>query len=34
MAKKSYSVCIELDFEQYRNSIKRRAQEGLKRVSD
>jgi len=34
LAKKSYSVCLELDFEQYRNSIKRRAQEGLKRVSD
>ncbi len=34
LAKRSYSVCLELDFELYRNSIKRRAQEGLKRVSD
>ena len=34
LAKKNYSVCLELNFEQYKNSIKRRAQEGLKRVSD
>lgn len=34
LAKKSYSICLELDFDQYKNSIKRRAQEGLKRVSD
>ena len=34
LAKKNYSVCLELNFEQYKNSIERRAQEGLKRVSD
>ncbi len=34
LAKKNYSVCLELNFEQYKNSIKRRAQAGLKRISD
>ena len=34
MAKEAYSACLEMDYMQYRNSINRRASEGLKRVSE
>ena len=33
LAREAYSSCMNLDFKQYRNSILRRAAEGLKRVS-
>jgi tetratricopeptide (TPR) repeat protein len=34
LAKEAYSNCMNLDFKQYKNSILRRAAEGLNRVSD
>lgn len=33
-AEDAYAVCLKMDYQQYRNSIQRRAREGLKRVSE
>jgi hypothetical protein len=33
LARESYKQCLEMDFRPYRNSIRARAKEGLRRVS-
>lgn len=34
LAKELYSACLQIDYQQYKSSITKRAKEGLKRVSD